>query len=198
MLVKYINNVLGFWKYQPNSLLKILVMDWSCIRLTAEENIFFELGCHPGWWLDCGPHNKIIGVYFQKKGKRLVGSTLRPPKPSLGPNNLKLLPGQWSFSVVQLATRLPLISRVTMSHFIVTLLCVMHIDKTAVTVFGGIKFTLGLRWPSWLRHRATSREVAGSIPNYVIVNFHWHNPSGRTMALGSTQPLTEMSTRNIS
>ena len=29
-------------------------------------------------------------------------------------------------------------------------------------------------------------------------NFSWHNPSGRTMALGSTQPLTEMSTRNIS
>jgi len=28
--------------------------------------------------------------------------------------------------------------------------------------------------------------------------FHWHNSSGRTMALGSTQPLTEMSTRNIS
>ena len=28
--------------------------------------------------------------------------------------------------------------------------------------------------------------------------FHWHNPSGRTMALGSTQPLTEMSTRNSS
>ena len=25
-----------------------------------------------------------------------------------------------------------------------------------------------------------------------------HNPSGRTMALGLTQPLTEMSTRNIS
>jgi hypothetical protein len=28
--------------------------------------------------------------------------------------------------------------------------------------------------------------------------FHLHNPSGRTMALQSTQPLTEMSTRNIS
>jgi hypothetical protein len=26
----------------------------------------------------------------------------------------------------------------------------------------------------------------------------FHNPSGRTMALESTQPLTEMSTRNIS
>ena len=28
--------------------------------------------------------------------------------------------------------------------------------------------------------------------------FHWHNHSGSTMALGLTQPLTEMSTRNIS
>jgi hypothetical protein len=27
--------------------------------------------------------------------------------------------------------------------------------------------------------------------------FNWPNPSSRTMALGSTQPLTEMSTRNI-
>jgi len=27
---------------------------------------------------------------------------------------------------------------------------------------------------------------------------YWHNPSGRTMTLGLTQPLTEMSTRNIS
>ena len=47
-------------------------------------------------------------------------------------------------------------------------------------------------------HCATSRKVAGSIPDGVIGIFHWHNPSGRTMALGSTQPLTEMSTRNIS
>jgi len=28
--------------------------------------------------------------------------------------------------------------------------------------------------------------------------FYWHKPSGRTVAQGSTQPLTEMSTRNIS
>ena len=34
-------------------------------------------------------------------------------------------------------------------------------------------------------------------PN-VITIFHWHNPFGRTMVLGSTQPLTEMSTRNTS
>jgi hypothetical protein len=50
----------------------------------------------------------------------------------------------------------------------------------------------------WLRHCATNWKVAGSIPDGVIKIFHWHNPSGRTMALGSTQPLTKMSTRNIS
>ena len=56
----------------------------------------------------------------------------------------------------------------------------------------------GPRWPSWLRHCATSRKVAGSIPDGVIGIFHWHNPSSRTMTLGSTQPVTEMNTRNIS
>jgi hypothetical protein len=57
---------------------------------------------------------------------------------------------------------------------------------------------LVLRWCSWLRHCATNRQVAGSIPDGVIGFFYWHNPFGRTMALGSTQPLTEMSTRNLS
>ena len=37
------------------------------------------------------------------------------------------------------------------------------------------------RWRSWLRHCATSRKVAGSIPDGVNGIFHWHNPSGRTM-----------------
>ena len=44
----------------------------------------------------------------------------------------------------------------------------------------------------------TSWKVTGLIPIGVTGIFHWHNPSGQTMALGSTQPLTEMSTRNIS
>jgi len=47
----------------------------------------------------------------------------------------------------------------------------------------------------WLRRCATNRKVAGSIQRGVIGIFHWHNASDRTMALGSTQPLTEMSTR---
>jgi len=50
----------------------------------------------------------------------------------------------------------------------------------------------------WLRCCATNRKVAGSIPGGVFGIFHWHNPSNRTMALGSTQSITEMSTRSIS
>ena len=49
----------------------------------------------------------------------------------------------------------------------------------------------------WGVHCATSQEVAGSIPDGATGVFHCHNPSGRTMALGSTQPLTEMSTWGI-
>jgi hypothetical protein len=44
-----------------------------------------------------------------------------------------------------------------------------------------------------LRHYATSRKVTGSSPDEV----EFFHPSSRTMVLGSTQPLTEMSTRNL-
>jgi hypothetical protein len=49
-----------------------------------------------------------------------------------------------------------------------------------------------------LRHYARKQKVAGSITDEVIGFFsNLPNPSSRTMALGSTQPLTEMSTRNL-
>jgi hypothetical protein len=44
---------------------------------------------------------------------------------------------------------------------------------------------------------ATSRKVAGSIPDGVIGFFNLPNPSSLTMVLASIQPLTEMSTRNL-
>ena len=56
-------------------------------------------------------------------------------------------------------------------------------------------------WNAFLRiflHHYIEPQVAGSIPDGVIGIFHWHSTSDRTMALGSTQPLTEMSTRRIS
>jgi len=56
----------------------------------------------------------------------------------------------------------------------------------------------GMWWHIWFRHCGTNQKVKGSIPDGVIGIFHWHNPSVHTTALGLTQPLTEMSTRNIS
>ena len=50
----------------------------------------------------------------------------------------------------------------------------------------------------WLRCCVTNRKVAGSIPAGVSGFFIDIKSSDRTMALGSTQPLTEMSTRSIS
>jgi hypothetical protein len=45
-------------------------------------------------------------------------------------------------------------------------------------------------------HYVISRKVADSSPDEMDI-FSIPNPSSGTMALGSTQPLTEMSTRNL-
>jgi hypothetical protein len=50
----------------------------------------------------------------------------------------------------------------------------------------------------WSRYHATNQKVAGSIPDGVMEFFIDINPSDRTMALRSTQPLTETSTGSIS
>ena len=55
-----------------------------------------------------------------------------------------------------------------------------------------------MQWRSWLGHCASNREVADSISDGVMGIFHWHYISGCTMTLGSSQTLTEMSTKNIS
>jgi hypothetical protein len=70
-------------------------------------------------------------------------------------------------------------------------------------VFQCFRFYMAFEWgplmvAQRLRYCITSRKVPGSIPDGVIGIVRWHNPSDRTMALGSTQPLTEMSTRSIS
>jgi hypothetical protein len=51
-----------------------------------------------------------------------------------------------------------------------------------------------MRWRRKLKHC----EKAGSIPDGIIGIFYRNNPSDCTMALGPTQPLTEMSTRKTS
>jgi hypothetical protein len=49
----------------------------------------------------------------------------------------------------------------------------------------------------WLRSCATTQTAPGSIPGGVTGFFSDIFPSDRTMALGSTQLLVKMSTRNI-
>jgi hypothetical protein len=46
-------------------------------------------------------------------------------------------------------------------------------------------------------HYTKSRKVAGSIPDEVTGVFSWLIPSSRIMTLVSTQPLTEITTRNL-
>jgi hypothetical protein len=67
-------------------------------------------------------------------------------------------------------------------------------SSAVVDVTVCIKFSVSMNFilhhaavvAQWLRHCATNRKVVGSIPDCVTRFFHWHNPSGRTMALGST------------
>jgi hypothetical protein len=58
------------------------------------------------------------------------------------------------------------------------------------------RFIWGTRQHMRLRPYATRRKVAGSIPDVTGI-FNLPNPSSRTMAPGPTQPLTEMSTKNL-
>jgi len=73
----------------------------------------------------------------------------------------------------------------------------VYIDNSLGPLARDSPCILGTRWRSWLRHCATSRKVAVSIPDCVIGIFHLHYPSGRFMVLELTQPQTEMNTRNI-
>jgi hypothetical protein len=78
----------------------------------------------------------------------------------------------------------------------------MPLPPTQTPTWSGLEFNSVLcgdsRWRSWLRHCAKIRKVVGSIPGGIIGIFHWLTPSGRTMAIGSTPPLTKMSSRHIS
>jgi membrane-bound lytic murein transglycosylase B len=70
---------------------------------------------------------------------------------------------------------------------------VLHAE--CVCVFIWYTEQTGTAVAQWLRYCATNQKVAGSIPDGVMEFFIDINPSDRTMALGSTQPLKEMSTQ---
>ena len=76
------------------------------------------------------------------------------------------------------------------------MLCVQNAERLNIKS-GGTYGYRGTAVAQWLRCCATNRKFAGSIPEGAIGISHGHF-FDRTMALGSTQPQIEMSTRSIS
>ena len=106
----------------------------------------------------------------------------------------------WTQHKIQHASKLNIILYILKSA--TPCLCQAKILPDSVaykSLFVAVHINMGTAVAQWLRCCATNRKVAaGSIPDGVIGIFPWHNPSDRTMTLGSTHPLTEMSIRSIS
>jgi len=84
------------------------------------------------------------------------------------------------------------------SHFDLNRVIFPYWETTVRIYLGGTRCLRG--WgrtvvAQWLRCSTTNRWFNSRWCHW---NFSFHNPSDRTMALGSTQPLVEMSTRTIS
>jgi hypothetical protein len=118
-------------------------------------------------------------------GKQANVRSLRKAKPAvLYATKLQLT---WYGSPLETAENFSIVA-----SFLVHMLYVSHMY---ILNYHTVKW--GTRWRTWLRHWAASRMVTVSIHDGVGI-FHWSNSSGCTVALGLTQLLTEMSTRNIS
>jgi hypothetical protein len=91
-----------------------------------------------------------------------------------------------------------LLNPLSFCFLFVVLLYVFDLDSLIILYFSVVFLNFGKRWRSWLRLCATGWKFAGSIPDGVVGIFHLRNPYGRTLSLGSTQPLSEMSSRGKS
>jgi hypothetical protein len=143
------------------------------------------------------------------------------PRPALGPTHLPLkywskAVGAWSWPLASVLCRgwecVELYLRFLTCLHVFTALPFCHVrrgsrptqvrrldecSEATIVNFVPCSFSrTGHAVAQWLRHYAASRKVAGSSPDEVDLFLNRPNPFGRTMALGSTQPLTEMSTRN--
>jgi hypothetical protein len=62
---------------------------------------------------------------------------------------------------------------------------IWFVQCSACSLFTYVSFQKVARGGAVVEALRYSRKFAGSIPDGVIGLFHYHNPSGRTMALGS-------------
>jgi hypothetical protein len=74
----------------------------------------------------------------------------------------------------------------------------LSLQYTSLLILSSLYVFMGTAVAQWLRYCATNHKVTGSIPVGVMEFFIDRNPSDCTMALVSTLPVTEMSTRRIS
>ena len=127
----------------------------------------------------CHSLMKIFDPWFGKKVQKILRSTQLIYFAAIGIRNFRNGPKWWALKQPQL-----------LSHFS------WSYRAPAFIISPPPAHTTAVA--QCLRCCATNLKVAGSIPDGVSGIFHWHNPFDRTMALESTQPLTEMSTRSIS
>ena len=80
-------------------------------------------------------------------------------------------------------------------HFLSSRIQLILVTFMPEHVVRNSSYLLLFRWSSWLRSFATSRRVAGLVPNSVTGIIHWHYHSGCTMILVWTQSIIRMSTR---
>ena len=138
--------------------------------------------------------------------KMYHAKTSSVPEPRRHVHSINRLPHQTSFSIFHFSTDTHLLEHRPLPSVHLTLYGTIPIRRISACIKQWIqglyyltsKFSVRHRVAQLVRHCATSRKFAGSIPDGVIGIFHWHNSSDRTMALGLIQPLTEMSIRNIS
>jgi hypothetical protein len=78
-----------------------------------------------------------------------------------------------------------------------SLRCLHHEKLTIYTLFSDFTLYLGREVAQLVEALSYKPKVAGSIPFGFNGSYHRHNP-GRNVALGLTQPLRELSTRDIS
>jgi hypothetical protein len=100
-------------------------------------------------------------------------------------------PIHYTYSYVCLYVPVPVAARSTAARLLRSWVRILHPQHAVLRLMPE-----QYRTNESTRHEQKKKKKKKKIP--MVSEFFIDNPSGRTMALGSTQPLTEMSTRTVS
>jgi len=160
-------------------------MRFQCYRHTKTP-LLYEIA---NFWQRVTWTSNLNYYYYYYYYYYYIANCLRPfPACLWFPLHPSLL--QPRLSILYVVFLLSFLSIVTVATCFGVFLCIIlsawpyHLSRKAFVNFAASSLCKGTLWRSWFRHFATRRKVAGSIPDEVAEIFHWHNSSGRTMALG--------------